>query len=762
MTMARTLPTYNDKVIEMPNRTAPDGAPISSAVRASHDPGAGRPRIAPLMVLRPSAAAANEYDLLIYGDIGDSWWGESITALSVVQQLLALDASVATINVRINSYGGSVADGLAIYNALKRHPATKAVTVDGVAMSSASLIAMAGNTVEMPATSLLMIHAPWGGLYGNAQELRDYAQVLDTYAEAMADAYVAKSGKARSDVLTLLQDGKDHYYTGEQAVAEGFADATVDPTTDEPDENARAFASGLLQRFAASLAHAPAGMAQIAVAAALRAPKGSAVPHLYPIPAARSTPAAPSVSPAPAGTPSPAAAGSSTGDDDMTEDQKAALARARADALAADKTRRDSIRAQFAPFATRSDLDVATLQRECEDDIECTPEQAGAKLLAALGKTTTPLGGGSRVEPGSQDETRNYREGAIAALMQRYDPGAHKVDERAREFRGFALSDFARDAVERAGMRTRGWSKTEIAIKAMQSTSDFPNILENVITKSLRAGYDRPQRTFLTFCRKATLPDFKQISRVQLGGAPGLKRVLEGEEYEYGQIGEGAERYSVQKYGRKVAITWETIINDDLDALTRIPQAFGASAAELESDIVYAILTGNPLMADGQPLFSEAHRNIGTDAALADALDPSKTDPVAQMRELMLLQKGIDGQYITVRPSFLIVPPRLEQTALKITNSTILATRGADLNVIGPLLTPVVEPRLQDASAISWYGAASPDTVDTIEYAYLDGHEAVFTETRNGFDVDGVEVKCRHVFGAKGIDFRGLFKNNGQ
>ena len=137
-----------------------------------------RPTIEPMMTLRPSAASADTYELLIYGDIGESWYSESVTAKDVVQQLNDLPSSVTTLNVRINSYGGAVADGLAIYNALKRCPATKAVTVDGVAMSSASLIAMAGDTVHMPATSILMIHAPWGGIAGNAQELRKYADVL--------------------------------------------------------------------------------------------------------------------------------------------------------------------------------------------------------------------------------------------------------------------------------------------------------------------------------------------------------------------------------------------------------------------------------------------------------------------------------------------------------------------------------------------------------------------------------------------------------
>lgn len=746
-----------DKVITMHNRKGPHRTPLATGIQASLQHAKNRPHIEPVMHLRPTAAVTGEYDLLIYGDIGDSWWGESVTALSVVQQLIALHDGVSKINVRINSYGGSVADGLAIYNALKRHPATKAVTVDGVAMSSASLIAMAGDTVEMPATSILMIHAPWGGIYGNAQELRDYAQVLDTYAEAMADAYVSKSSKARSDVLSLLQDGKDHYYTGEEAVAEGFADATVDPTESEPDENARAFASGLLHRYATSLTHASGGMAQMAIAAALRGPKGC-----HASPQSPPTPGAPTTPPAASGSPQPAAAGVTPGVTDMTEEEKKALAaKARADALAADKSRREGIRAQFAPFANRTDVDVATLQRDCEDDAECTPEAAGVKLLAALGKSTTPLGGGLRVESGSQDETKSYREGAINALLHRANPNAHKIDERSQQFRGFDLGDFARDSVERSGINTRGLSKNEIAVRAMQSTSDFPLILENVVTKSLRTGYEGTQRTFLPFSRRATLPDFKQISRVQLGGAPNLLRVLEGAEYEQGTIGEGAEKYAVQKYGRIVAITWETIINDDLDALTRIPQAFGASAADLESDLVYAILTGNPAMSDGVALFHASHGNLGAAADLADALDPAQPNPIAEMRKMMLLQKGIEGRYITVRPKFLIVPPELEETALKITNATILATKSQDVNVVGPTLTPIVEPRLHDGSATAWFGAAEPTTVDTIEYGYLQGHEGVFTETKAGFEVDGVQVKCRHVFGAKAIDYRGLFKNAG-
>lgn len=723
------------------------------SAQAAPRTGEDRPRIEPKMLLRPVGAAADVYELLIYGDIGDSWWGESVTAQSVAQQLNELPDTVATINVRINSYGGSVADGLAIYNALKRHKATKAVSVDGVAMSSASLIAMAGSTVTMPPTSILMIHAPWGGLYGNAKEMRQYADVLDKFSESMADAYVSKSGMARSDVVALLTDGEDHYYTGDEAVAAGFADAVSTDEGAEPDENARAFAGALFARIAA---RAPARYAGLAVSAVLRAtPQVGATP---PQPPSTTEPGAP------AGSPAPAVAGHLSGETPVTEEEKKAASKA---ALAADKQRRDAIRNRFAPFLARSDLDQAklsALQRECEDDTDTTPETAAHKLLELLGADVQPSGSAQRVENGRQDETNTYREGAIQAVLHRARPQDHKLDEKSKAFRGMTLVDLARDCSERAGRSTRGMSRAEIAICALQSTSDFPNILENVVTKTLRAGYAASARTFVPWTRQSTLPDFKQISRAQIGGAPNLKRVLEGAEYEYGTIGEGAERYAVQKYGRIVAITWETIINDDLDALTRIPQSFGASAADLESDIVYAVLQANANMSDGVALFHSSHGNLGTAAALIDAInpDPSVPNPLAEMRKLMLLQKGLEGRYITIRPRFLIVPPDLEEAALKVTNASIVAARGNDANVVGPSLSPVVEPRLHDGDGEStWYGAAEPTTVDTIEYAYLEGHEGVFTETKAGFEVDGVQVKCRHVFGAKAIDYRGLFKNVG-
>lgn len=680
---------------------------------------------------RPQAA-----EVLIYGDIGESWWGESVSAKDLVQQLNDIDAT--EIDVRINSYGGSVADGVSIYNALRRHAATINVTVDGVAVSIASLIAMAGDSVQMGIGSLYMVHAPWAGAVGNANDMRTAADMLDKYAEAMVSAYTRRLGDDRADdVRDWLTDGADHWFTAAEAVNEGFADEATDTTELPAAASGSAAFQALFTRF-----DLPA-----AAAASLKERYMPKPPEAAPNPvAAAPTPVA--AAPAPAPTPAPVAT----------------VADLKAEARAFEAERQTEIRELFAIVESRPDAQRFTDVRDrCLVDASVTVDLARDRLLTEMGKGVEPIAGSQRVEPGAMDERETMRTGAAAALLHRAMPSQHAMTEQARSFRGQNLVRMAEEVLRANGMNTRGMTPSEIAVKALHGTSDFPAILEQVVTKTLRDAYAAAPRTFLPWTRRATLPDFKEVSRVQLGGAPNLQRVVEGGEYTYGTIGEGAEKYRVQKYGRLVAITWETIVNDDLGAFTRLPSMFGRSAADLESDIVYGILTSNPQMnavgKAGQPgyiaasaLFDATRGNLGTTGVISETT-------LGEMREKMLMQKGIEGRFITVQPEFLIVPPALQTTAQKQTALPIQPNKAADANPFYNALSLIVEPRLQADSSSKWYGAASPNAVDTIEYAYLEGTEGVFTETKQGFEVDGVIVKCRHIFGAKAIDHRGLFRN---
>lgn len=379
--------------------------------------------------------------------------------------------------------------------------------------------------------------------------------------------------------------------------------------------------------------------------------------------------------------------------------------------------------------------------------IDAAAERADA--VETRSQVSTPLGG--------QDDSETRNEAVANALLHRYAPDLFPLGDAAREYRGLTLLELGREYLDGAGIRVRGLSRDEIASRALQSSSDFPLVLAGVANKTLRQAYEAAPRTFLPFCRQILARDFKTMHRIQLGEAPTLEKVGESGEYRRGSIGESKEAYRVETYGKVVAITRQVLINDDLDAFTRIPALFGTSAANLESDVVWGIFAGNPEMGDGKPLFHADHGNLAT------AGTTITVDNVGKARAEMARQTGLDGKTVlNIRPSFLIVPSALELKTEQLVAQNLLPARSGD--VVPPSirsLTPIAEPRLDLASDKAWYLAASPSLIDTIEYAYLEGHQGAYIETRNGFDVDGVEIKCRLDFGAKAIDWRGLYKNAG-
>lgn len=354
-----------------------------------------------------------------------------------------------------------------------------------------------------------------------------------------------------------------------------------------------------------------------------------------------------------------------------------------------------------------------------------------------------------------QDETAARRAAVENAILNRASPAKHKLDEHGRQYRGLPLLELGRSLLEAEGVNTRGMDKLQLAQRAMHGSGDFPAILANVANKTLRAAYEAAPQTFRPFTKQAGAADFKQIQRTQVGDAPNLVKVNEHGEFTYGTIGEGKETYQLATYGRIIAVTRQTIINDDLGAFTDMPAKFGRAAADLESDIVWGIVTNNAAMADTVALFHADHGNLAAaNAAIAVA-------SLGLARAAMRKQTSLDGRVINVSPAYLLVPAALETIAHQFTSSAYVSTKGIDINPFAGALQPIVEPRLDVASATAWYLAADPAQIDTIEYCYLEGNEGVYLETRNGFEVDGLEIKARLDFAAKAIDHRGLFKNAG-
>lgn len=185
------------------------------------------------------SAAENTVDLYIYGNVssdGYDYWKdeviESETSANHFREELAQYSGAKQINIFINSYGGSVFEGTAIYNQLKRHPAHKTVYIDGFACSIASVIAMAGDEIVMPKNALMMIHNMWMNVAGNAAELRKAADDLDTINAAGRAAYLEKAGdKLNEDELIQMMDGET-WLNAEKCMEFGLADRYAEKDAD--------------------------------------------------------------------------------------------------------------------------------------------------------------------------------------------------------------------------------------------------------------------------------------------------------------------------------------------------------------------------------------------------------------------------------------------------------------------------------------------------------------------------------------------------
>lgn len=407
--------------------------------------------------------------------------------------------------------------------------------------------------------------------------------------------------------------------------------------------------------------------------------------------------------------------------------------------------------------------------------------EAQTRIFAAMGQQQDPAPGvpngqarGVDVFPG-EDPYVHKRAGIECALLNRVAPQHFKLTDEAREYRGMTMLDVAKAYLQARGTRVTGMSKMEIAGVALgltghrgsgyASTSDFPLLLADVANKSLRAEYEAAPQTFSPITRNVSLTDFKAANRIQIGDAPALAPVNEHGEFTRGTIAEGREQIQLATYGRVFAITRRALVNDDTDAFSRVPAKFGRAARNLESDLVWYQIMSNPTMGDSVALFHATHANYAGAGSISIA-------NISAGEKAMMIQTGIDGTTLIMsQPKYLIVPPSQKTRALQFVSTNMQAALATNINVFAGQLTVIAEPRLevgvtigtvtQAGSSTAWYLASSPDQVDILELAMLEGQSGPLVESRIGFDVDGLEIKCRHDVGAKIIDHRGLYKSDG-
>lgn len=622
------------------------------------------------------------------------------------------------VTLRINSPGGSVAEGFAIIAAMRRHEQV-AVEIDGLAASIASAIAVSGRRVAMAENALLMIHSPWVGTEGNADELRKHASMLDKFSDQLRDIYVRKTGASKATVERWMAG--ETWFTADEALTAGLVDEIAQPLAIAASIRRKLHTMGF---FSPPTFNEDATMSETPNSNNAQDPQGQRKPDLHVV--------------------------------EVTES-----------VMAAERQRRTEIRARFQPllktYAGRDDL--RTLLDTVLDDPSISVQAASDQFMRKLGEGVESCVPAGWVVPhpdanagwGMNRHHSDFRAAAIDALLIRGGINVKNPHPAARDFRGYSLVDLARARLSQFGKSTSGMSRAEV-VQAALTTSDLPDLLANVASKSVMSGFSAEHAvTHTAWTAQSTLPDFKAAKRVALSEAPGLLEVKERGEYEDGSLSDAAESITLKTYGRIVSLSRQMLVNDDLGELTRVPEAMGMAARRTESDIVYALLGTNPSMRDGVALF---HANHGNYVAAGSGAAPSVAT-LGAARAAMKRQRGLAGEsFLNIEPKFLIVPVGLETTAYALTASiTPFSVDEVVPAWIGGL-TIISDPRLDEVSTTAWYLAADPMLHSTIDVAHLDG-EPVFLDQQNGFATDDLRLKVRLDVGAAAVDWRGLFLNAG-
>ena len=451
--------------------------------------------------------------------------------------------------------------------------------------------------------------------------------------------------------------------------------------------------------------------------------------------------------------------------------------------LAAEKVRRQTI---------INDVKLARQDRALADkliDDNVSVEDARREIIRKMAQQ--PLGSGA-IEGSSvavtASEQDKFMEVASAGLVQRCFQGQVKRQapqvQGAEQFRNLGVYRLAELCVRRMGINPERYTRQDVArmamgheptfnrlnvrrsVEAYHTSGSFANLLLDAASKTLRAAYEEAPYTWALWARQAqSVEDFKNINRIQLGESPNLEMVPEGAPYPEGAVTDSKRSYKVEKFGKKFSVSWETVINDDLDALSRIPAMHGNAARRTQEKVVYDALLANPTMADGFALFSASHTS-GTNITATSVAAPSVTT-LNEAFKLMALQKGLSSDvYLNLSPRTLLVPQAYAATALELVNSASYAQSNGNEGVVniygvnGVRPLQVVSTALLDAnSATNWYAIADNSQIDTVEITFLNGEESPVLESEWNKDNDTYHYYVRQTMAAAVIDHRGIFGN---
>lgn len=666
-----------------------------------------------------SLVSANE--LMLYGVVDPyAFEGEGIRAIDVIDSLQAIQGN--QVKVRINSPGGSVTEGLAIYNALLADGRKIVVQVDAMAASIASIIAMAGNEIIMAENASMMIHDPWTVVVGSSEELRKMANEIDRMRNIIVDIYANRTGKNANEIQQLM--ASETYMSASDAVDMGFAtsvDMPLQIAACAPLDKA-AMAKLLLANITNSVAEKPAP--SIAAPAALTEGKVT-----------------------------------------MTDDTKAGTVAAEPIMNAAPAVDVDAIRAeaakaerdrvsQISAEVRRARLDMSLAEKLVADGVSV--DMARKHIIDAIADRDEPRSGGNIVNVHVlQDETATRREAMTEALALRLgckgEPSA-----AARQYMEHSIVDMAAERVGHRGYLGVAAKRENVLRMAMHTTSDFPVILEDSMNKALAARYMVSAPTYRNIARQRSYMDFRAHDSIRAGDFPTLSEVNEAGEIIAGTVSEKKESTRVKAYGIQLAFSRQLLVNDGLGGLQSVLNSRADTVAAFEEATFFAMMLS---ASAAGPTLVETSRGVfnTTDKTKASSGAAISITTLGDGRAAMRAKTSLDGLKLNIGPSILLVGPAYETLAQQYV-AQIVPNAGSSVNPFSGSLRVVVTAHI---TGNAWYLFADPAMGANFEWGLLDGYTAPRFRMEEPFGVQGMRVSLEHDFGCGAIDYRFGWLNAG-
>ncbi len=416
-------------------------------------------------------------------------------------------------------------------------------------------------------------------------------------------------------------------------------------------------------------------------------------------------------------------------------------------AAEAETQRRSDIRA----LVRSAGLGAEVADQLIDDDADITAAKAAVFDALEARRRSTPV---IRVHQ-SHDDPALVRQRREEALHIRMSGGEPKPE--VRQYMGESMLDMARESLAAAGVSTRGMSPDDVFTRAGEHTSsDFPLIVSNAAHKSAMASYKAAESPLKRLGRQRSLSNFKTSTAIRAGELGRLEELPESGEFTHTTRAENGESMKLSTYGRALNVGRNLLINDDLGLLGDMTSAFGEAAAQTEADILLALVTGNPDMSDGTPVFDATRGNVaGTGTSLGDATDRAALE---EARKAMRGYKGLDSKtLINVQPKYLLVGPELEAAAERLLASIYPATTD-DANVFGSKLTLLVEPRM---TGEDWFVFADPARIAALQYGYLSSAQGVQIQRAEAWSTLGLKFRAWLDFGAGWLDWRAAYYDPG-